>query len=408
MTDLFKIRKEERIPSGVALLVIIALNVLMISKFWCLFVDYDIDSWKVFMRNFHMSGFDPITYAVVSDWNIGYNIIRHPLLPFLMYPVYLLNQLLWGITGVNCAPLLVGLILVTCAFYSFLFLDRIMREIIGIPPAASLLLCAFYFGLAYVMVTIIVPDHFCLSMFLILLLLYVSGRKLRSHTEFSIRETILLFVMTAGVTRSNRALVFLAVLVVNGRKFWKPRALLLGVVVPSMLMLGFAFSVNASEEIPQDQKVQNWTNSSIPRGETLIENFFGESLQLHRRHILGDALVNRPVIVNYSWSIQYVIEAMIILFFLWGAWTGRKDRFEWLVLGCLAFALLLHLVLGFAINEVYIMTAHWAYVIPLSLAYLLKRRNPCVEVLLFAITLYLWAYHVYLLWNYLTWPLSFK
>ena len=44
MTDLFKIRKEERIPSGVALLVIIALNVLMISKFWCLFVDYDVYS----------------------------------------------------------------------------------------------------------------------------------------------------------------------------------------------------------------------------------------------------------------------------------------------------------------------------------------------------------------------------
>lgn len=408
MTDIFKIRKEERIPAGVALLVIIALNVLMISKFMGLFVDYDIDSWKVFMRNFHMSGFDPITYAVVSDWNIGYNIIRHPLLPFLMYPVYLLNQLLWGITGVNCAPILIGMVLVACAFYSFLFLYRIMREIIGIRPAAALLLCAFYFGLAYVMVTIIVPDHFCLSMFLILLVLYVAGKKLRSHTEFSVREIILLFVITAGVTLSNGALVFLAVLVVNGRKFWKPRALLLGVVIPSILLVAFAFAVNASEEIPQDQKVQNWTNRSIPRGETLIENFFGESLQLHRRYILGDALVNRPVIVEYTWGIQYVIEAMIILFFLWGAWTGRKDRYEWLLLGCLAFALFLHIVLGFAINEVYIMTAHWAYVIPLSMAYLLKRRNPCIEGLLFTITLYLWAYHGYLLWNYLTWPLSFK
>ena len=64
-----------------------------------------------------MSGYDPITYSVVTDWNIGYNILRHPLLPYMMLPFYLLNQLLWWITGANCVQLIVGSILFFCSFY---------------------------------------------------------------------------------------------------------------------------------------------------------------------------------------------------------------------------------------------------------------------------------------------------
>ena len=44
-----------------------------------------------------------------------------------------------------------------------------------------------------------------------------------------------------------------------------------------------------------------------------------------------------------------------------------------LALPWFAFDMVLHLVLGFGIIEVYIMAAHWAFVIPVAAAYLLLR-----------------------------------
>ena len=130
--NLFRIRRDERIPALVALLVMLVFHYLIISKFYGLFADYyRPETWRTFMRNFHMSGFDPITYDVVSSWRLGYNIIRHPLLPFFMLPLWAVNQLLWWLTGVNCVQFVVGALLLFCSFYSFLFLHRILREVVG-------------------------------------------------------------------------------------------------------------------------------------------------------------------------------------------------------------------------------------------------------------------------------------
>jgi hypothetical protein len=102
-------------------------------------------------------------------------------------------------------------------------------------------------------------------------------------------------------------------------------------------------------------------------------------------------------------------------------------------MACLAYAMLLHLIVGFAINEVYIMACHWLWVIPLSMGYLFaapsaatSQKHPAttpllpspslnregrggspLRIILWAITLYLWVYHTLLLYHYLTWPLSY-
>ena len=150
-----------------------------------------------------------------------------------------------------------------------------------------------------------------------------------------------------------------------------------------------------------------------------MENFFGESIQLHRKHILGDVLVTRPAIVAYTWKAQYAVEAVLVALWLLGVWCGRRSRYLWLVMGCMGYSVLLHLIVGFAANEVYIMACHWIYALPICYAFLfasLRHRSgnfsplPTgeglgVRLLLFAITAYLWIYHSMLLYRYLTWPL---
>ena len=194
--DIFKVKREERWLAIVMLLALVALNALVLCKYYDMFTPLKKWYWPLFIRNFHISGFDPITYSLVSDWTAGYNVFRHPLLAFYMYVPYLLNQALMWLTGKNCAIFIVAAIQIFCAFYSALFLSRILREIVGTTRREATLLTLYFFSFGYVMVSAIVPDHFIMSMMLLLLALYVSGRRMKSGRELKMWQTVVYFFLT--------------------------------------------------------------------------------------------------------------------------------------------------------------------------------------------------------------------
>ena len=410
MKEILRIRRDERVVAAVALLFLAAFHYLIIAKFFGLFVHYSEQNWQVFMNNFHMSGFDPFTYSIVTHWHVGYNALRHPLLPFLMIPLWAVNQLLWLLTGSNYAQLVVGALLLFCGFYSFMLLWRIMHRLVGISSSDALLLTLLCFGFAYILVATIVPDHFCLSLFLILLTLWLAGCKLRQGLRFTLGESMLLFVLTAGVTLTGGVITGLAILCVNGRQAFN-RRLIVALAISSLVLLAIGYTANTLTATPSDQQVATWVNTTTPRIPTIVENFFGESLQLHRRHILGDVLVRRPIFVTYTWQAQYAVEALLVLLFGMGIYAGRRSQLMQIVASIFLFAIVLHIVLGFAINEVYIMAAHWAFAIPIAIAFLFRassgRQLLILRCLLLVVVIYLWAYHGTLLYNYLTWPLRY-
>ena len=120
---LFKIKPEERIQSLVALGVIVLLNALFIYRMHDLFMQEGFGPyWKVFERELHLSGYDPLTYLGVTDWDVVYQVYRHPLLSFMIWPLYLLNEGLTWLLGVNCVQYLVAFWLIVCSYYSYIFL----------------------------------------------------------------------------------------------------------------------------------------------------------------------------------------------------------------------------------------------------------------------------------------------
>ena len=143
---------------------------LALCKYYDVFTPLNAHYWHLFISKFHISGFDPITYSVVSDWTAGYNVYRHPLLAFYMYVPYLVNQALIWATGINCAIFIVTAIQLFSAFYAAIFLYRICREIVGVSRTDSTLLTFLLFGFAFVMLSSMVPDHFIISMMLLRIL----------------------------------------------------------------------------------------------------------------------------------------------------------------------------------------------------------------------------------------------
>ncbi|WP_314351053.1 DUF6080 domain-containing protein [Segatella oris] len=472
---IFKVKKEERWLAFAMLIYAIVLNGLVVYKYFDRFSQIGTDYHKLFVRTFHISGFDPLSYEVVSEWGTVYNIYRHPLLAFFMFIPNQINQGLMQLTGLNCAQFVVAALLIFCCFYSFLFLYRILHEVIELKPFDSSLLSLLFFSFAYVMVSVSVPDHFALSMFMLLLTLYVAGKKIKRKMMFTKWQTVLFFILTAGISLNNGIKIFLANCFVNGRRFWRPANLLLAILLPSAMLWGLARlewnhyerpgfearehakAVKVAEEHAQlarafrdttrlkdsveiEKSIQllikqkarekyiadhkqpwnqhtgkpiakgefsQWTDITTPRVSSIVENLFGETIQLHQDHLLQDTLRARPLIVNYRFAVNYIVEALVVLLFLGGIWCGRRARLMWLALSFWAFDMLIHVVLGFGLNEVYIMGAHWLCVLPIVMAYLFKTLQGhdaafyVVRAVTLALTVFLFAWNFVLYCGYL-------
>ena len=444
---IFKIQKEERWLALIIFALLAILNGLVIAKYNAPFTQITNDYYKNFIRHFCVSGFDPLTYWVLSDWSTAYNVYRHPLLAFYMYVPYLINMGLMKLTGYNCALYIAVIIQMFCAFYSMVFLYRIFREVIELGKWASHALTLLFFSFGYVMVSAIVPDHFVISMLLLILALYVSGRRMKNHHDFKIWQSVLYFLLTAGTSLNNGLKIFFSALFVNGKRFFRPKHLLLAVILPAGLLWGFCYweyrtyvwpnemarkEAKAKKEAAKKDSIQkakqlakeeakkkrgpkqgapltkvgfmSWTDISTSRTESVVENLMGESIQLHPDYLLGDELRHRPMIVKYRYWWNYAVEGIISLLFLAGIWYGRKSKYLWLVLSYFALDMVLHIGLGFGINEVYIMTAHWIYALPIAMGFLIKnapiRFRKYLIGIVAAIALYLIIYNGSLIVGY--------
>lgn len=448
-----RIHREERLPAALLLAILLAFNVLVIVKYYALFTPLQHYYWPLFIRNFHISGFDPISYSVISDWSAGYNVYRHPLLAFFMYPFYLLNQGFMELTGINGAIFIMPVVQLWCALYAFLCLHRILRRVVGLRLFDATTLSFLLFSFAYVLLSSLVPDHFILSLFLLLLTLYLSGLRINARQPLGAPLTAMLFAVTAGVSLNNGLKVFLASLFTGGKRFFGWRHLLLAVILPTALMWTFSrweyrtfvwpvemqrkaakakkeaqekrrtAQLAAQQATPADTtrktstpkkkastaqqpkqgapiangEFLRWTDITTDRCQTVVENLFGEGIQLHQDHLFEDVLRSRPMIVHYRHVANYVAEGALLVLFILGMVYGRRSKFLLLCLSCWALDMALHVGLGFGINEIYIMTPHWAYVIPIAIAYFVRAvpRRLLLPVRVFTVllTLYFW------LWN---------
>ena len=435
--NIFKVKKEERWLAFAMLAVFVTFNAMVIASHYHVYtMEAHGGFWSVFTKNFRMSGYDCWSWITVSGGRIHFVTSRHPLYLTFLYPLYLLNDWLIQNVGYNFAVYFMAVIIVFSAFYAVLFMYRVFREVLELRRKDARLLTLLLFSFGHVLIPTMVPDHFVISLMLLSLTLYITGKKMKKGQLLTAWQSLVLTFFTAGMATSNGVKTLLAGLFTNGKKVFTCKFISIGVVLPLFLLLGIQQSQYYLLEVPQQavvshiesetlkknpQKVlehkkqrDEWQRThlgqpvgdgvitklmdvSTPRIPTIVENFFGESIQLHQRSLLKDVSWERPIFVEYNWSVNYIIEAFIVLLFIVGIVFSYKQRFFKMLLAWFACDLTLHLILGFAVTEVYIMTSGWAFIIPISYGYLLKRLSmkwlKLMRVALIILTIYLWIYN---------------
>lgn len=442
--NIFKIKKEERIPSLIALLVFVLLNGLFFYKYSNLFLQaHHVSYWQLFAKTYHVSGFDAWSYIFMSNGKLYFEIPRHPLFAVILYPFYLINKELIAAGDTNYAMIFMAILLIVSAYYSFIFIYRVFREIIEVGKKDSLLLSAMLYSFGMVMVSMLVPDHFCWSLFLLTMTLYLAGKAMKEKKQLSAWTIGILSFLTGGVTLSNIAKTYLAAWFVNGKNVfaWKN---MVAMILPAILLVGTAYLIYTEIREPQfhtDKKIEikahakdtlqahkdsihhawvlahtgepmkkegfwKWTDMSTSRSDALIHNMMGESIQLHDSYLLDDMCVNRPTVVKYNYVFNYIIEGIVALLFILGIIVAVRHRFFLMALSWLALDICIHFVMGFGLNEMYIMACHWIFIIPISIAYLLKSLTPSRQTIVRGITLlltlYLWVWNGYLVFSYMS------
>lgn len=435
------LRKEERPVAIVALIVFAALNALLIANHWQSFTrGAHVGFWSVFYNHLNMSGYDIFSLIFISCMRLHWNALRHPLFVALLLPLFWLNHQIMPPTEFNAAVLLMGALLVAADVWGAVLMHRLLRDVVEVNRMDAAFLTAMFYGFAHVMIATMVPDHFALSLPLLLLTLLIAGRRLKEGKPMKLWQSALLFFLTAGMTLTNGVKVALAAWFVNGRKVFSWRSILSFVV--STLLLG-AIYIWQQEAIvaPQERNIKRieaavakkdpariaklkehdnfvkqqngealtksvplleWSDMTTSRWQSAVDNLFGESLQLHRDYLLEDVQQTRPVFVEYRSAVNYIAEALVVLLLVAGAWIARREKFFLMVLSWFAFDMIMHMGFGFGLNEVYIMTAHWAFIIPIAAGYILRRKNSmAARVLVAALTLWLWAYNAVIVIGYL-------
>ena len=435
--DIFKVKKEERWLAFAMLAVFVTFNAMVIASHYHVYtMEAHGGFWSVFTKNFRMSGYDCWSWITVSGGRIHFVTSRHPLYLTFLYPLYLLNDWLIQNVGYNFAVYFMAVIIVFSAFYAVLFMYRVFREVLELRRKDARLLTLLLFSFGHVLIPTMVPDHFVISLMLLSLTLYITGKKMKKGQLLTAWQSLVLTFFTAGMATSNGVKTLLAGLFTNGKKVFTCKFISIGVVLPLLLLLGIQQSQYYLLEVPQQAVVRRIENEALkknpqkvlehkkqrdewqrthlgqpvgdgvitklmdvstPRIPTIVENFFGESIQLHQRSLLKDVSWERPIFVEYNWSLNYIIEAFVVLLFIVGIVFSYKQRFFKMLLAWFACDLTLHLILGFAVTEVYIMTSGWAFIIPISYGYLLKRLSmkwlKLMRVALIMLTIYLWIYN---------------
>ena len=435
--NIFKVKKEERWLAFTMLAVFVTFNAMVIASHYHVYtMEAHGGFWSVFTKNFRMSGYDCWSWITVSGGRIHFVTSRHPLYLTFLYPLYLLNDWLIQNVGYNFAVYFMAVIIVFSAFYAVLFMYRVFREVLELRRKDARILTLLLFSFGHVLIPTMVPDHFVISLMLLSLTLYITGKKMKKGQLLTAWQSLVLTFFTAGMATSNGVKTLLAGLFTNGKKVFTCKFISIGVVLPLLLLLGIQQSQYYLLEVPQQAVVRHiesetlkknpqkvlehkkqrdeWQRThlgqpvgdgvitklmdvSTPRVPTIVENFFGESIQLHQRSLLKDVSWERPIFVEYNWSVNYIIEAFIVLLFIVGIVFSYKQRFFKMLLAWFACDLTLHLILGFAVTEVYIMTSGWVFIIPISYGYLLKRLSmkwlKLMRVALIMLTIYLWIYN---------------
>lgn len=311
---------------------------------------------------YELYGYDYGTYMVnfASYGFITYMPFRHPLLGLLSAPFIII-----GATIAQISP------------WAYFILLHAMFAMFGTLAAwlvhkiAGLTAVLLFLTIPFVWIASATPESYAVSMCVLLAVVWWAMYQesfCKSEFARAIVWTVL-FVVASGVTLTNGVKVVIAYAIANklSRRQWK----WLGIVSLCILFLGvafFAFRMWMWNVTHPDMQKSIWVSigQTLARSQTDM-TFFGRLKAIICNFFLFPLSMGNPLAV--LWAVLLYVAAAV------GAWKIRKNRIVWVMGGMFTVDVAIHIICGWALNEAWIFSPHWVWIIPILIGSALKRKE---------------------------------
>jgi len=323
-------------------------------------------------------GFDYSTYLrQFSELNtIFYFPFRHPFLGILLSPFIILGYL------INALSVDMHLYYLCMVFASFVSLSvlvcyKIQREILLVRVSEAITGCILYSSFAYMSILAAIPESFSISMLILTITLYISGRQLVLGKAHSILQWLTMFFLAGGLTITNAIKVGLAFIISN--RFNKKQILMLLLSGLAIVLLGFSgfylrmARYNAAHpEAPKTitrslNQTFYWIGKDLAVTEKIdiaSARFFSEPIIFH-----SNLLRHHKIPLSYENPLSKFIVGALYGLVLFSFALNRKSKFTWLMLSLFSVDVFIHLVIFWGTVEGHLFCGHWFFILPICLTH---------------------------------------
>lgn len=324
-------------------------------------------------RDTEIYSFDYLKHAgLLSNYHfIGYGRFRHPLFSWLMAPVALFGQRIFGAFGEAGFWVFLCIVFSSIILGCLALLFRCLRRVVGLGPWESFVCTALFMSFAHVWLLAGMPETYSVSLLLALVLLNWAFVRLRDR-KLELAGWGALAVLTGGVTLTQGMKTCVAYCVVRRptrrQIMW---GVLAGVGVLAFVVLVFYIRLRIRVHFNPSARGMDgaWTELfgpligfSASPGEWLHHAwvFFSEPVVLR-----GEPFDVRVISGGYGSWIQGLLVVVLYGLAGVGAWLGRHRPLVHLIGGMFLCDVVIHLVVGWGLAESHLYAGHWFYVLPL-------------------------------------------
>lgn len=346
-----------------------------------------------------------IIYSPLTDVYFGFDaakvyhegstsVFKHPLMLYITKPLLYIGNLLTYIH-----PLLKGvlfiLILNTMISLSVIYVFRYLRNIIELSTKCAVIFILFFATCNTCLYLSFTSESYPFSIFLLSFTIWYFSDSIKRSINIGTFPILTLSVLTGGITITNASKVIMSSLFLKDRvNTHIYRIVIISFFLILICLFGiFNTSKNQGSPVNYTVMTDNFEGYSLMEktvyGSTfrkVSDQFLGSPIfmpQFTLREAEGHIVNNTTSDIKqtqikidfYSNYLQLIVLLSFYCFIVYFCWINRRNKFIWMILAIVSVDVFIHIIKGYALNEAFIFSGHWVFILPLIIGWGIKKMN---------------------------------
>lgn len=310
----------------------------------------------------------------------GYSYIAgHPFICIFTLPLIYIGIIL-NIIFVSLKAKTIFLTLV-CTYLlasTFVYIYRYLKTVLNLTNRPIFVLLFFYMSFGMNFILSFTFESFILSAFILSFTVCFYSCNLATNKNVSFSSSLILALACGGITITNFVKGLIPILFI--RSNFKTK-LIKGFIISVIFILVVLCILTTQNSITGNYsyRINNFIYQENDTYKFLISYFIGTGIllpKIFQTHAFGgesDYLCINPDLYNNIWQYAFIIIVCILVVI--SIIVNRKKELIYIPISFLFFDILLHGIIKYGLNESYIYSAHWIFLIPILIGWLYNNES---------------------------------